>query len=439
MRHISLRIPFIVFLSLLTIVSCTPPWHETTTVGVLRVTPTAELDLLSQHIAGSIKMALEDIQGQGSLGNGRRLKLIVHDIPIVKDTPEGREQIRAVVNEFISREQPAALMTSVPDTAAFEIASLAESRGIPLLVHVAPAERITEQGWKYVFRLNPPTSEYSNGLLHFLSVVVKPKTFAYLYVEGPLDPLREEPERFDNEKNSGMQPVFTRRYLRSTTDFRPILKQMKKTNPDVVYMISYPRDSVLLLHQCRELDIHPKLFVGFAAFASPEFSEQAGDTANYVYAATLWSPSLPFSGAMEYYDRYLKRYGTPPDYQGAVAYAAMQVVADGFRRARSTSPRDLREALASTDMMTILGRVKFVSYGKKTQQNRLRSYLLQWLDGKPRTVWPPQFASHRYVYPVPEWKGRDQATGSRSSDVLDRSRTIASKPGSSHPLSGRAD
>jgi branched-chain amino acid transport system substrate-binding protein len=94
-----------------------------------------------------------------------------------------------------------------------------------------------------------------------------------------------------------------------------------------------------------------------------------------------------------------------------MSYGAMQVLADAARRARSVSPADLREALASTDLISILGRVKFVSYGKKTQQNRLPQYLIQWIDGKAWTVWPPRLASQKYIYPFPGWRERDPASG----------------------------
>jgi len=57
-------------------------------------------------------------------------------------------------------------------------------------------------------------------------------------------------------------------------------------------------------------------------------------------------------------------------------------------------------------MMTAFGPVKFVSYGKKTQQNSLPTFLVQWQDGKLETVWPKNVATKSFVYPVPEWSKR---------------------------------
>ena len=47
---------------------------------------------------------------------------------------------------------------------------------------------------------------------------------------------------------------------------------------------------------------------------------------------------------------------------------------------------DVRDALTATDMKTAFGPVKFVSYGKKTQQNKLDTYMVQWQKGDLEAV-----------------------------------------------------
>ena len=84
----------------------------------------------------------------------------------------------------------------------------------------------------------------------------------------------------------------------------------------------------------------------------------------------------------------------------------MYVIADALKRAKSMTPGAVRDALAKTDMMTAFGPVKFVSYGKKTNQNSLPTFLVQWLNGKLETVWPKDVATAKYVYPAPKWNER---------------------------------
>jgi branched-chain amino acid transport system substrate-binding protein len=109
---------------------------------------------------------------------------------------------------------------------------------------------------------------------------------------------------------------------------------------------------------------------------------------------------VPYKGAKEYFDKYVAKFKEPTEYHGAEAYACMYVIADALKRAKELTPAGIREALTTTDMMTVFGPVKFISYDKKTQQNQLPTYLVQWIDGKLETAWPKEFASKPYVYPT---------------------------------------
>ena len=60
------------------------------------------------------------------------------------------------------------------------------------------------------------------------------------------------------------------------------------------------------------------------------------------------------------------------------------------------------DALARTDMTTLLGPVKFVAYNQKSQQNQLPTFLVQWINGKQEIIWPSEFATHPPVYPAPQ-------------------------------------
>jgi branched-chain amino acid transport system substrate-binding protein len=186
-------------------------------------------------------------------------------------------------------------------------------------------------------------------------------------------------------------------------DFRPLLTRVKTKDPDLMYMVMDDvSDAALLTSHSKELKLNPKLLVGSATgFALPEFAKRAGVASNYVVCTTQWMPSVPYPGTKEYYTSFIAKNNTPPTYHGAQAYAAMYVTADALKRTKVLTPGNVRDALAKTNMTTILGPVKFISYNKKSQQNRLPTYLVQWIDGKAEIVWPKNMATKKYVYPRP--------------------------------------
>jgi branched-chain amino acid transport system substrate-binding protein len=171
----------------------------------------------------------------------------------------------------------------------------------------------------------------------------------------------------------------------------------------VIYMVSYLKDAALLVKTIRESKMNSLLCGGAGGFTSQKFINTVGDEANHLLTATLWTPQLQYPGTKEYYDQYIKKYATQPDYHGAEGYSALLVVADVLKRAESFTPEGIRAALDNTDMMTPFGPVKFSSYGKFERQNSLPTQVLQVIDGKFECVWPPDLTSTRFV-PPPNWR-----------------------------------
>ena len=343
----------------------------------------------------SFDMALEEINGSGGI-KGKKLEFIMED-----DT--GRPEVgRSVVEKLITKDKVVMLGGGYSSSVTFGVAGVAQQNRVPFLVNTGSADKITEQGWDYIFRLNPPVSEYASGVETFLAEVVKPKDAVILH-ENSLFGTKGAKAFQKSCKKLGIKVLMTEGYEHGGIDFKPVLVKVKQLNPDLVYMISYIMDASLLMRQARELKLTPRLFVGGAAgFTLPEFDQNAGKAANFVVSATLWHQVLPLPGAMDYFNRFKAKYNKDTEYHGAEAYAAAYVIRDVLKRAKSFSAEDIKQALSETKLMTVFGPVQFTSYDKKTNQNRLITYVVQWQHGKLQLIWPKNLANAKYVYPV-DW------------------------------------
>ncbi len=348
----------------------------------------------------SFVMAADEINARGGV-NGKKVELLFEDTTGKPDV--GRSSIEKLITE----DKVVVIGGGYSSSVTWAAIAVAQQQKVPFLVNTGSADRITEQGWKYIFRLNPPVSEYPGALKSFLAKIAKDvKTVAILHENSLFG--QSGSEKFAQlAEKLGLKVLMKEGYEAGVVDFKPLLTNIKAKQPHMIYMISYIMDASLLMRQSKELNLNPKLFVGGAAgFTLPEFQKNAGSTTEFVYSATLWTPSVPYAGAKEYYDNFVKKYNTSTEYHGAEAYAAMYVIADALKRARSLSAKDVRDALAATDMETIFGPVKFISYGKKTQQNKLPTFLVQWQKGKLETVWPKDVATRKPLYPTPAWDRR---------------------------------
>ena len=348
----------------------------------------------------SFEMAAEEINAKGGV-NGKKIELLFED-----DT--GKPDVgRSGVEKLISREKVSVITGGYSSSVTAAAAPVAQQFKVPFVICTGSADDITEKRYDYIFRINPAASEYPQSVESFLKEVAKDvKTAALLYENSSFG--QSSSKSFEEDaKRLGLKILVKEGYQAGAIDFKPILTKVKAANPDMIYMVSYVMDASLLMRQSKELRINPKMFVGGGAgFTLPEFAKSAGDAADGVFSATLWIETLPFPSAKEYFDKYKKKYGDETEYHGAEAYAAMYVVADALKRAKSITPKDVRDALVTTDMKTAFGPVKFISYGKKTQQNKLDTYLVQWQKGELEAVWPKSAATKKYIYPTPPWDKR---------------------------------
>lgn len=369
--------------------------QETVKVGIILPLTGGEA-AFGEMERSSFELALAKINEAGGI-NGKKLELLFED-----DT--GKPDVaRSAAEKLITKDKVVMLGGGYGSSETFAVAGVAQQSGIPFLVNTGSADKITEQGWDYVFRLNPPASDYPMGLESFLKDVAKPKTAAILFEDSAFGSSSSKSFAKICER-LGIKVVLNEGYSKGGVDFKPLLVKVKEANPDLVYMVSYVMDAALLMNQSMELRIAPKLFVGGGAgFTLPEFEKNAGKAARMVYSATLWYQTLPYPGAMDYFNAFVAKYNKPADYHGAEAYAAAFVIADALKRAKSLSRQDIRAALAETNITTVFGPVKFTKHGKMTNQNIVPTYLVQWLEGKLELVWPESVATKHHVYPI-DWE-----------------------------------
>lgn len=343
----------------------------------------------------SFIMAVEEINKKGGI-KGEKLELIIED-----DT--GRPEVgRSVAEKLITKDKVVMLGGGYSSSVTYAVAGVAQQNKVPFLVNTGSADKITTSGWDYIFRLNPPVSEYAGALESLLAEVIKPKTAVILH-ENSLFGTSGAKSFEESCQKLGIKVLLKQGYEAGGIDFKPVLIRVKQLNPDIVYMISYIMDASLLMKQAKELKLTPKMFIGGAAgFTMPEFKKNAGIASEKVISATLWHQVLRYPGAMDYYKKYVARFKSETEYHGAEAYAAAYVIADALKRAKSFSSEDVRQALAETNMMTVFGPVKFISYDKFKNQNKLPTYVVQWINGKLELVWPEHLATKKLAYPV-DW------------------------------------
>ncbi len=347
----------------------------------------------------SYEIAMAEINAKGGI-KGKKVVLEFED-------SQGKPEIsRSIVERLIDVRKQPVIFGEYSSSSSKAVAAVAEERKVPYLVVTGATDDITQQKYKYVFRMNPTNAYYATGFMSFLKEVVKPKTIAVLYESSDFGTSGAE-DMVKQSQKAGMKVLVKEQYEKGAVDFKPILSKVKAARPDVIYMVSYVMDAALLMRQIKELRIDANLYAGGAAgFAIPEFIQNAKEASDLVVTATLWSPQVAYPGAKEYAEKYKKLYKDYPSYHGAEAYSALYVIKDVLERAKSWKPDDIRAAFKTTNIMTAFGPVKFEDKDGYTNQNFMDTLVMQVIKGKHETIWPAKYASTKYVYPIPKWRDR---------------------------------
>ncbi len=357
----------------------------------------------------SYDLALKNINAERTKNGQRLIEFIYEDDTGKPDVGRGAMEKLVNVNKVVM------VSGGYSSSVTFAAAAVAQQYRIPFLVNTGSVDKITEpkafnltinDGDKfYIYRLNPPVSEYASGLEGLLAKTVKPKSVFIVHENTTFGTKGAKAFQKSAEK-LGIEVLGVESYSAGTVDFKPLLSNAKKLKPSMMYMISYVMDASLLMKQSREIKFMPDLFVGAGAgYTMPAFKENAGVASNKVISATLWHQSLPIEGATKYFEDYVATYGGDgPDYHGAEAYAAAYVVDDVLKRCDGKYDAEtIKKALDATNMMTVFGPVKFSAYGPKIHQNKMQTYVVQWIDGKLMLVWPEDLANAKVNFPI-DWK-----------------------------------
>ncbi len=345
---------------------------------------------IGENLTNGVDMAVEDLKK-----NGVQVKLLKQD-----DT--GKPQVSmSAMEQLATGDEVTAVVGPYTSATANAVAKLAQQYKVAQVVPAAAKEEITRQGYEWVFRLNAPAHGYAQSLIDAALSYGKPRSIAFIYESTDFGSSVAAAGK-DYAQKKGLKVVADEAYQKGAPDYRSTLTKIKAQNPDLVFMVSYVADAILLMRQSREVGLKPQAFLGGGAgFDTAQFQSEK-DISNLVFTVTQWTPESS-KAATEFEQRYKARFGKKPTYHAACAYAAMMIV--GETAAKNGGDRKkTRDALASGKWTGIMGEVKFQNYEGFTNQNRLIMPVTQYQKGNSVTVFPPQAAQAKAVYPFPGWK-----------------------------------
>jgi branched-chain amino acid transport system substrate-binding protein len=293
------------------------------------------------------------------------------------------------------------------------IAQVAEQKGIPFVVNVAAAPDITEQGYKFVFRSFPTApmvlaDAFVNQKELFAITGITPKTVVYLHVN----------DTFGTSMSKGivaMMPKFDMPYTvvadipydPQARDLSVEVAKAKAANPDALMVTSRLNDSILITRELIKQRWTPAaIFSMGPGWIEDQYLKTLGKYSDGPMGFNPWEdPNKKLTPVLD--AAIAKAYpGVSLNSFHVYSFEAMLTAADAYKRAGSTDPKALAEAIRTTNITDNCSIGAGISFNAKGQNDKSRCGVTQNRGGKQVVLAPKAAANAKPEWPMTSYLSR---------------------------------
>jgi len=189
-------------------------------------------------------------------------------------------------------------------------------------------------------------------------------------------------------KEKGWKVVDPGRYPSGLQDWTSVIKKLKEGNIEILMGSMASPDFAALWRQMHQQGFLPKICsMGRATLFPSGVNAIGGDLAHGLTVDIHWSPKYPFKSALtgetcqDVTDAWDRETGKQWTQIIGFKYAGMELAIDVLKRAQSVDKYKILEAIAQTDVETLIGRIKY----NKDHYCLTPVVTGQWVKGKK---WP---------------------------------------------------
>jgi branched-chain amino acid transport system substrate-binding protein len=293
------------------------------------------------------------------------------------------------------------------------IAQVAEQKGIPLVINIAAAPDITEQGYKFVFR-NFPTapmilgSAFANQLELFNIVGAAPKTAVFMHVN----------DTFGTAMSKGIgvvMPKFNMPYTiadeiaydPAARDLSVEVAKAKAANADALLVVSRLNDAMLLTRELVKQRWTPQAIMSMGpGWYEDQYLKTLGKLSDGpISFDPFQDPNKKLAKVLE---AALAKSspGVNLSTNHIYTFEALLIAADAYKRAGSADPKALADAIRSTDITDNVSIGPGIAFNAKGQNDKLKCGVIQNRGGKLLTVAPQAAANAKPEWPMTPYQSR---------------------------------
>lgn len=358
---------------------------------------TGKMAAFGQASLDGVNLYAEMVNKAGGIKGlgGAKLKILAADAGADPTTAA------SVTQRLLSRQKVAGIIGCFASSYTLAASEVTERNRVPL-VTMSFTDKLTNRGFKYIFRVVPLGSAVGAAQLKGAVAIGKLtghpiKKIALLYEDTAYGSTQAE-GMAKAAPGMGVEVALMEAYPAGITDVTPIIQKVKRVKPDIVFAVSYFTDSVLIIRAMRQAGLEMPVFGGAAGYVIPEFKKALGKYVNGIMSVN--TSNYDHYGKLG--ELYRQRHGKFMTHEAFEHAACLQALVTAMNAAKTADPEKLGPALHKVNITTMPaaglpgGGIKFNKAGQNIMVHPMVS---QWQNGEMVSVWPESYAKGKAYWP----------------------------------------
>jgi branched-chain amino acid transport system substrate-binding protein len=365
---------------------------------------TGKYGSLGSQVKVGYEYAVADVNAAGGIYVKEFDKKIPLRLTIYDDTSDPTKAVSNMETLFSQQNVSVYLGGAASDMHA-ATSAIAEKNKVPYLGISFALWKIHQQGYKYLFSPFVKSPDQAEGVFKFLNDAVpadQRPTKVAVFQEKTDWGIEEGTLIKQYATQYGYTIVDYEEYAPGTKDYSSMITKAKNAGADMLLGMPSPPDGMAIMKQLAQLGWTPKFTMFNRAPDGNTWGSSLAKTGDFVAFYPGWHHGEKYPGVDSINERYQKDNNRPADVLVGPSYTCVQILADAITRAGTLDRDAIRDAIAATNMTTVMGPVSFRADGTGVIFNPV----VQWINGKQELVWPKEQQTADFVYPAPAFDKR---------------------------------
>lgn len=258
------------------------------------------------------------------------------------------------------------------------LAAMEIYKDLPIVVVTPTASDVTltQKGYRNFFRVNANDAAQGPADARFMVQKLGVKRIAVVHADNEYGRGLAD-QMVTALRGLGVEPAVVIEIPEGAPTQATAVREIRSSQPDAVFLAGYETEGYTLLPELREAGVDVPFMASDGCFLY-EFIDGSGPAAEGVYVSGI-TPDSDLVADSNWRKEYQELEARNPGTYSVAGYSAMEVLAEGVRKAGAFGASQLAEAIRNLDFQSLVGRISYDAVGDLREQT---VYIFQVQNGE---------------------------------------------------------